>query len=293
MQPILKYSKNNMWFFLNGSKSCATAKLAYVINQWPNPFGSISNPLAFGVVYIIKYSSCFRYFISYNIKIGLKMWQHYATWISILHNIFSIPSCSECQIVSLYSWNHVIQSSFEQDTVHKPTFFGSARHHTVYEGELVGMGLGVELLRKERNVRLATLYIDNQASIQSTNLHRAALGHYLIDHVHSQMEQIFQRTPKLHFAIWWIPGHKWIQGNEVADNAAKEAAQTSSSHNVVLPACFKKRSQWSEFWIQCLLLPHSDNQDPKPSEEETWMQLRRRGKIAMIAKWVHRQSIFL
>ena len=42
MQPILKYSKNNMLFFFNGSKSHATAKLAYVINQWPNPFGPIS-----------------------------------------------------------------------------------------------------------------------------------------------------------------------------------------------------------------------------------------------------------
>jgi hypothetical protein len=65
---------------------------------------------------------------------------------------------------------------------------GSVKHHTVNEGELVGMGLGVELLRKERNVRSATLYIDNQAGIQSTNLHRAAPGHYLLDHFHSQME---------------------------------------------------------------------------------------------------------
>src|SRR6202167_3840331 len=45
-----------------------------------------------------------------------------ALQISILHNIFSIPSCSECQKVSFYSWNHVIWSSFEQDTVPKPMF---------------------------------------------------------------------------------------------------------------------------------------------------------------------------
>jgi hypothetical protein len=62
---------------LNGSKSHATAKLVYVINQWPNPFGQISNPPAFGVIYSIKYSGGFRYFTSHNIKIGLKMWQHY------------------------------------------------------------------------------------------------------------------------------------------------------------------------------------------------------------------------
>jgi hypothetical protein len=56
--------------FLNGSKSCTMAKLAYVINQWPNPFGPISDPPAFGVVYVIKYSGDFKYFISHDIKIG-------------------------------------------------------------------------------------------------------------------------------------------------------------------------------------------------------------------------------
>ena len=62
--------------FLNGSKSHTTAKLAYVINQWPNPFGLIGNLLAFGVIYVIEYSGGFRYFISHDIKIGLKMRQH-------------------------------------------------------------------------------------------------------------------------------------------------------------------------------------------------------------------------
>ena len=43
--------------FLNGSKSHATAKLAYVINQSPNPFGPISNPPAFEVIYVSKFES--------------------------------------------------------------------------------------------------------------------------------------------------------------------------------------------------------------------------------------------
>jgi hypothetical protein len=68
MQPILKYSKNNMCFFLNGSKKCTTAYLAYVINQWPNPFGPISNPPVFGVIYVIEYFGGFRYFIAHDIK---------------------------------------------------------------------------------------------------------------------------------------------------------------------------------------------------------------------------------
>jgi hypothetical protein len=39
--------------------------------------GPISNPPAFGVIYVIKYSGGFRYFISHDIKISLKMRQHY------------------------------------------------------------------------------------------------------------------------------------------------------------------------------------------------------------------------
>ena len=56
------------------------------------------------------------------LKFGLMLITTLALLISILHHIFTIPSCSECQKVSFYGWNHVIWSSFEQDTVPKPTF---------------------------------------------------------------------------------------------------------------------------------------------------------------------------
>ena len=120
---------------------------------------------------------------------------------------------------------------------------GSAKHHTVYEGELVGMGLGAELLRKERNIKSATLYVDNQAGIQGTDLFRAASGHYLVDHFHNQIERILRRTPGLKLMIRWIPGHEGIQGNEAVDEAAKEAAQDGSSHDAVLPARFKSKKR--------------------------------------------------
>jgi len=61
----------------------AAQQLAYLINQWPNPFSPICNPPAFGVIYVIKYSGGFRYFISHDIKIGLKMWQHYTPTIKL------------------------------------------------------------------------------------------------------------------------------------------------------------------------------------------------------------------
>jgi hypothetical protein len=43
----------------------------------------------------------------------------------------------------------------------------SEEHHTVYKGKLVGLGLEVELLQKERNFASATLYADNQAGTRA------------------------------------------------------------------------------------------------------------------------------
>jgi len=48
---------------------------------------------------------------------------------------------------------------------------GSDKHHTVYEGEGIGMVLGLELIRSERHVnRLTSMGVDNQAAISATGL---------------------------------------------------------------------------------------------------------------------------
>ena len=72
--------------FFEWLQSRATAKLTYVINQWPNPFSPISNFQDFGVIYVIKYSGGFKYFISHDIKIGLKTQQHYGLPRKVISN---------------------------------------------------------------------------------------------------------------------------------------------------------------------------------------------------------------
>ena len=57
-----------------------------------------------------------------HVKIWPHVNNHFALWISILHNMLCIPSCLEGLKVLFYSWNHVIWSSFELDTVQKPLF---------------------------------------------------------------------------------------------------------------------------------------------------------------------------
>ena len=120
-------------------------------------------------------------------------------------------------------------------------------HHTVHEGELVGVGLGFELLQKESTCHSVAFFVDNQAAIQRTNNRKPKSGHYLVDHIHSQASRIFQQYPDLPIVINWVPGHQGVQGNEVADELAKEAARNGSSPDNQLPKLFCSRH----------LLPHS------------------------------------
>ncbi|KZP13385.1 hypothetical protein FIBSPDRAFT_686736, partial [Athelia psychrophila] len=106
---------------------------------------------------------------------------------------------------------------------------GSDTMHTVYEGEVVGTGLGVELLRTQKRARSASFYIDNQVCLLGTQSIRSNPGHYLLDHVHVQVERVLKHHPNLHLTMRWIPGHSDNTGNEAVDEEAKEAAKGESS----------------------------------------------------------------
>ena len=57
--------------------------------------------------------------------------------------------------------------------------------HTVYEAEIVGTIIGLELLRKEARLGpKASIALDNKLVIQSPMLHSAAPGRYIADIFH-------------------------------------------------------------------------------------------------------------
>ena len=127
--------------------------------------------------------------------------------------------------------------------------------HTVYKAELVGIILALFLLTHILRAILTTIIIglDNQAVIQVLNSQLAKPSHYLLDLIHDSAErlhqkqdklcnpQIFQTTPDwptthtpnkrkvcdLH--IHWVPGHSKFAPNKLADELAKEAADSISS----------------------------------------------------------------
>lgn len=141
---------------------------------------------------------------------------------------------------------------------------GSDTHHTVFEGEVVGVILALDIILAEPRLRSATILLDNQAAIIALQRRRPQPGQYLIHLFHSQLQRLLKRRRTFQLQLVWVPGHMGIEGNEMADSLAKDASTgtTTLLHCPIrqlsaLPhsqaaarATFKKEvgSRWTTQW---------------------------------------------
>ncbi|CAG7850839.1 SubName: Full=Uncharacterized protein {ECO:0000313/EMBL:CCA73447.1} [Serendipita indica DSM 11827] len=105
---------------------------------------------------------------------------------------------------------------------------GTNTQHTVHEGELVGIALGIHLAKSiPAKVAKVNISLDNQAAIQSITHLGANAGQHVVARISSKDQLSVQRALRIEFT--WVPGHEGVQGNEAADEEAKKAITEGAS----------------------------------------------------------------
>ena len=154
-------------------------------------------------------------------------------------------------------------------------WLGKETEHMVYEAEIMEVILALHLLMGvERGLQKVMIGVDNQAVLLGLKNQRSKLGHHLLDKVHDALEdfQVRQVRNRGHtvegyrtgwgrteladgtkgWKNWnlkqwckvnfvWVPGHEDIDGNEKADEEAKQAVELGSSPWWNLPAFLHRK----------------------------------------------------
>ena len=125
------------------------------------------------------------------------------------------------------------------------------KHHTVYEGEGIGMILGLELIREERRVeKMVSMGTDNTAAIRATHAIKPGPSHYIWDIFHKRLSMVQNRHKDMDLLVKWVPGYMDIVGNDKADREAKKAVTHGSCPLHKLPAPLRKTLPWSKLAVQ-------------------------------------------
>jgi ribonuclease HI len=120
---------------------------------------------------------------------------------------------------------------------------GAASEHTIYEAELVGLILGMQLIKTEKQGKTdCAIGADNQAAIIALESELTKPGQHLAAEFLKLAGQVARarRKGKYSLVVRWTTGHSGIKGNEEADKEAKTAAEGNSSAAKDLPAYIRK-----------------------------------------------------
>ncbi|CDO75194.1 hypothetical protein BN946_scf184794.g1, partial [Trametes cinnabarina] len=141
---------------------------------------------------------------------------------------------------------------------------GSEDEHIVFEGELAGMILALDVIESEPRVTRANILLDNKAAIRAVSKRRPRPGQQLVELFHKRLRHLKAKRRSLAITVVWVPGHKGVAGNERADMEAKDASMGDETDlppalqclrhlpksQSALKAAYKKKLArvWSERW---------------------------------------------
>jgi ribonuclease HI len=188
---------------------------------------------------------------------------------------------------------------------------GTIQQHTVYESEAVGLLLAAQLLLEEQDiVKPVSIFVDNQATIKSSDVFQTKPGHYLIDLFHTNARRMLKthHLNKCDLTLCWISGHSGIEGNEKADEEAR-LASTRPEHNsadhllpdplnkgplpLSVPASLQSQREttkvrWTTKLSESPCLLHMNRIDPKlPSSSYLKLTALMNKRQTAILMWLH------
>ena len=95
----------------------------------------------------------------------------------------------------------------------------------MFNAELLGACRALELSKTLQNSGKVTVLLDSQAAITQIQGTEPGPGQALAIQAHEAASWLQERRVKV--TIQWVPGHAGVEGNEQADQAAKQAAAKS------------------------------------------------------------------
>ena len=126
---------------------------------------------------------------------------------------------------------HVGAAIFSPTTVSSEgKYMGTEDTHIVYAAELTAIQMAVTLFeQKIEEYKNAYIFIDSQSTIKAIKHPRCQSGQYIIQEVLDTIDRIHSHKPTHAIHLEWVPAHMNIEGNELADKAAKAAAISATT----------------------------------------------------------------
>ncbi|KAI1792375.1 ribonuclease H-like domain-containing protein [Ganoderma leucocontextum] len=97
--------------------------------------------------------------------------------------------------------------------------------YNVHDAEIVGLGEALSLAAEEQTLTRLSVYTDSRLAVNAVRSSAERPGQWrLADLVLHRYDSLMRRHPNVEVIFRWIPGHKGIEGNEIADSLASKAS---------------------------------------------------------------------
>ncbi len=128
------------------------------------------------------------------------------------HYIYSDGSGFKAKIGAA-AWMQPLESA-PNGEVQRLYHLGSETHHTIFEAELIGVLLALDIIKSTPCLTKVTILLDSQAAIQALQSGKTKSGKYLVDEFYKQIHKIQAKRRSLRIRIQWVPGHIGVNGNK-------------------------------------------------------------------------------